>query len=354
MTELASSLTGKSHLTGVLEVFTKKRIKFSDVLPQKRVKSQMDMAAWEKSQAYYDLNNFINTISTSIQGQPVTAPIELNASTKNLMELLQKLDKLIEETPPIQQPQRFGNQAYRDWFKKMKENSHDYVRAVLPEQYHESVPEIAAYLADSFGNPTRIDYGTGHELAFIFFLVCLFKVGALAENDQVAVGLKVFNAYMNLVRKLQQVYRMEPAGSHGVWSLDDYQFVPFIWGSAQLAVNPPISPSQFLDEEKVKQYKDHYLFIACIDYIQKVKIGNFAEHSNQLWNISDVPSWAKISQGLMKMYQKEVLSKWPVIQHVLFGTLMPFDPVKPGTQLTTSRLGMRPPTSRPGAGDMKP
>lgn len=51
------------------------------------------------------------------------------------------------------------------------------------------------------------------------------------------------------------------------------------------------------------------MFISCIDYINKVKIGNFAEHSNQLWGISSVPTWTKINAGLVKMYQKEV-SHW--------------------------------------------
>ena len=81
----------------------------------------------------------------------------------------------------------------------------------------EAIKEVQVYLQDSFGNSTRIDYGTGHEMAFVMFLTCLFHVKVFdMKSDLQAVGLVVFDKYMNLVRKLQTTYRMEPAGSQGV------------------------------------------------------------------------------------------------------------------------------------------
>ena len=67
------------------------------------------------------------------------------------------------------------------------------------------------------------------------FLMCLYKAGMLKQEDSKLVVNYVFNSYLTLVRKLQTTYKMEPAGSHGVWSLDDFQFLPFIFGSSQLS-----------------------------------------------------------------------------------------------------------------------
>ena len=44
-------------------------------------------------------------------------------TTEKLIELLNTLDKWIDEIPPIDQPQRFGNKAFRDWFQKLKDVS---------------------------------------------------------------------------------------------------------------------------------------------------------------------------------------------------------------------------------------
>ena len=48
-----------------------------------------------------------------------------------------------------------------------------------PTQHHYPISkvELTPYLTESFGNATRIDYGTGHETNFMTWLYCLSRIG---------------------------------------------------------------------------------------------------------------------------------------------------------------------------------
>ena len=57
---------------------------------------------------------------------------------------------------------------------------------------------------------------------------------------------------------------MEPAGSQGVWSLDDYQFVAFIWGAAQMVGHTRIKPKSISDYDIADMLAPDYHFFSCI------------------------------------------------------------------------------------------
>jgi Phosphotyrosyl phosphate activator (PTPA) protein len=61
--------------------------------------------------------------------------------------------------------------------------------------------------------------------------------------------LRCFAGYLDVMRALHRAYLLEPAGSHGVWGLDDYHCLPFLWGAAQLAEHATIPPDAVNDEE---------------------------------------------------------------------------------------------------------
>lgn len=149
------------------------------------------MLVWEKSVAYHHLLIFINSVSQSIQGRRCSDELPHSERVDRILEIFVKLETLLAETPPIDQPQRFGNLAFRDFYAKLKTNILDYLQAVLPDSLQRAAVEISVYLVESFGNSVRIDYGTGHELCFIMFLCCLYKVEALKDDDKAAIGLKV-------------------------------------------------------------------------------------------------------------------------------------------------------------------
>ncbi|KFO99053.1 Serine/threonine-protein phosphatase 2A activator, partial [Calypte anna] len=326
------------------------------MIPKKEINVVSDMGKWKRSQAYADYMGFILTLNEGVRGKKLTCEYKVSEvgeefgcswfsfsdfaavvpdssldawslPIEKLVALLNTLDRWIDETPPVDQPSRFGNKAFRTWYAKLDQEAEKLVAAVIPKHLADAAPEVALYLKESVGNSTRIDYGTGHEAAFAAFLCCLCKIGVLRVDDQMAIVFKVFNRYLEVMRKLQKTYRMEPAGSQGVWGLDDFQFLPFIWGSSQLIDHPNLEPRHFVDEKVVNENHKDFMFLECILFITEMKTGPFAEHSNQLWNISAVPSWSKVNQGLIRMYKAECLEKFPVIQHFKFGSLLPIQPV---------------------------
>ena len=42
-------------------------------------------------------------------------------SVENFMKILDTLSGWVDDIPPIDQPQRFGNKAFRQWHDKLKE-----------------------------------------------------------------------------------------------------------------------------------------------------------------------------------------------------------------------------------------
>ena len=296
------------------------------LVPRKELTQPDQIPLWEKSQAYADVLGFIFAMNEAVRDKKLRDEYTISGPVEKISTLFDTFDTWIAEIPPIDQPQRFGNKAFKQFYDKLVADSSGLLENILGEKYFNSIPEISIYLNESFGNSTRIDYGTGHELAFIAFLCCLYKIGFLKEPDAVATVFHVFVRYMSICRKLQATYMMEPAGSHGVWSLDDFHFIQFIWGSSQLMGHKRITPARAVQEDYYRSFDKDYMYLAAIKHICSVKTGPFAEHSNQLWNISGVPLWNKVNCGLIKMYKAELLAKFPVIQHFLFGSLLTLEP----------------------------
>ncbi|VEU22831.1 DEKNAAC103910 [Brettanomyces naardenensis] len=150
--------------------------------------------------------------------------------------------------------------------------------------------------------------------------------------------LIIFSRYYDFVRALIQTYTLEPAGSHGVWGLDDHFHLIYILGACQMvdfsrlesgeksmeALNyrMGLTPSSVLNPNVLRRNRTRNLFYNAVAFIHRVKFGPFNEHSPLLYEISTSKSWEKIAQGMLKMYYGEVLSKFPVVQHFYFGHVM--------------------------------
>jgi serine/threonine-protein phosphatase 2A activator len=97
---------------------------------------------------------------------------------KSILAILDEVEAIAASTPPVDNSlSRFGNPAFKDFYDK--------VQAASPRLHHEHivkwldvpkedvdgiVVELTGYFGESWGNRTRVDYGSGMELNFVCWL----------------------------------------------------------------------------------------------------------------------------------------------------------------------------------------
>lgn len=300
--------------------------------PVKRIFDTQGTANFQYSIALKRLKFYINKYVALVHGCPLDDTLPVQSETVNgVISILDRFSTLIDNTPPFPGPRRYGNLACRDWHDKVNAAIVDEVTQLLRNQNKLSginptsdsamCLEVAYYLQNCFGSKTRLDYGTGHELSFVAFLATLDMLG-MFQDLQKSDLLSLFSRYYSLIRKLILTYTLEPAGSHGVWGLDDHFHFVYILGASQWAgMTTDVKPRDMLNRSVLQRYEKSNMYCQALQFIYHVKSGPFNEHSPILYDIShNVKHWTKVLSGLMKMYNDEVFKKFPVVQHFWFGT----------------------------------
>ncbi|KAI0795727.1 hypothetical protein C8Q75DRAFT_711860 [Abortiporus biennis] len=297
----------------------------SFVHPRKVILSKAQLAEFQESKTHDKIMEYIETLNEAVVGVKLTADCTMSTGAQAMMKILDRIEETARAIPPVDnQASRFGNPAFRTFYDKVSEIA-PALHETLPNLPVEAIPEVSVYFCESWGNRTRIDYGSGMELNFLCWMICLDHLGVVEKSDYVALVIRVFWRYIEVMRFLQSTYWLEPAGSHGVWGLDDYHFLPFLWGSAQLKGHKHLRPKSIHDHEILDEFSKDYMYLACIKFIDSIKTASIRWHSPMLDDISAVKTWDKVNSGMIKMYRAEVLGKLPVIQHFMFGSILTWE-----------------------------
>lgn len=291
------------------------------------------MPSFNKSRAYTRIVALISALSLQVKLKKIPEAVTTQ-SVLSIVAIFDQVEKWMDEIPPLEGPRRFGNMAFRTFHDKLQADSDRLLRSTMGKVREgifdagmDTYVELVPYFLGSFGSRQRLDFGTGHELSFLAFFGGLWAVGLVDTDITGEDILFIFNRYFICIRRLILRYNLEPAGSHGVWGLDDHFHLPYILGSAQIVditepdrPTPRFPPKSILRPHVVERERDTNLYFGAIDFIYKVKRGPFHEHSPILYDITGVATWHKIHRGMIKMYVAEVLGKFPVVQHFVFGS----------------------------------
>ncbi|KAI5185980.1 serine/threonine-protein phosphatase 2A activator [Nematocida homosporus] len=305
-----------------------------------------EVVAFKRSTACAKITKYLSMLDKLIQEKEIEGDIDriydldstpdlMNASLAH--QLLIKINDLINDIPVEEDAnQRYGNKGFVTFLDRLQEISVALIKNTFFSEKAAGEAEIlSTYLNASFGNRTRIDYGTGHELNFFCFLIILHELDKIATEEL----LVVLEHYFSMVRLLILKYKLEAAGSYGTWGIDDYQLLPFVLGSSQFCRHIDMAfgslfslRSRWLCFAKALRFSQVHKTYSSLKYslaervtaccTAEIEEQDFAKHSPMLYALRDV-TFTKINKGMYKMYDNVVLNQYVVIQHFISSEYLP-------------------------------
>ncbi|XP_017128162.1 serine/threonine-protein phosphatase 2A activator [Drosophila elegans] len=314
--------------------------------PVKQVHGIEDVNRWVRSQAYYDIVAYISNTSRAIQGHRMTSDFPVTEQMRQLCEIFDGLEHLlVEHTPRIEDTStalpaaKIKSNCYGFWLRDMYQHVFRKLGEIIPAIHCRHINELGQYLRRSFGNAKSMDFGPANELMFLFFLCGLFRAGILLAKDTLAAALMLFNRYAHLVRRMVAIYGLQTA-KDPVCTIDDFIFIPYLWGAAQLSLEAPFSPLQCEQAKVLESQKQDYMIVEVVDYLlRNGGGGQLSQVAFQLWSILSIPTWAQVYMGFERNVIDNLLCSLHTMEHAIFGELMSFDPAVPPIQLERVRLG---------------
>ena len=195
------------------------------IIPRKRINEGQDVSAFLVSYAYRDITCFLVQLNRAMfpHQEDGTSPkpsgikafdsdsshVAFSDSVIRVKELIEALEAMVDDVPLDLGPRRFGNIAFRKWFDLVQDRASTLLKEHLPASVisfphqtstEDSLAELQAYLLGSFGSSQRLDYGTGHELSFLAFLACIWKLGGFEAskggNEERGIVLGILKPYV--------------------------------------------------------------------------------------------------------------------------------------------------------------
>ncbi|EEQ99248.1 phosphotyrosyl phosphatase activator, putative [Perkinsus marinus ATCC 50983] len=110
--------------------------------------------------AYRDIAAFLERLCTAVQGKKILDIVDYTTAPRSVggvMNFIGELETWLKDIPPLQQPMRFGNIAFRSWHNRLADRLPRIFDRILGPELQPAVIELTPYIYFGLPRDTEIE-----------------------------------------------------------------------------------------------------------------------------------------------------------------------------------------------------